>query len=112
MKAVDENDLHEKLKNDNMFLLDLKEETSTRKSTKRLKLDRLADFSERLEDDLYILPSSIHEVILLPKRLSPEETELLSMVRSINETELSSMDRLSDNLYEYRRDSGKIFLFC
>lgn len=48
MKAVDENDLHEKLKNDNMFLLDLKEETSTRKSTKRLKLDRLADFARSI----------------------------------------------------------------
>lgn len=48
MKAVDENDLHEKLKNDNMFLLDLKEETSTRKGTKRLKLDRLADFARSI----------------------------------------------------------------
>ena len=48
MKAVDENDLHEKLKNDNMFLLDLKEETTTKRRAKKLKLDRLADFARNI----------------------------------------------------------------
>ena len=48
LRATDENELHEKLKNDNMFLIDVKEIQTTKKRAKRLKFDRLADFSRNI----------------------------------------------------------------
>ncbi|MBQ1422935.1 MAG: hypothetical protein IIY96_00685, partial [Lachnospiraceae bacterium] len=77
-----------------------------------LNQEKVGSFAEMLEDDLYILPSSIHEVILLPRKLAPEAQELERMVKSINRTELDPSDRLSDHIYLYRRSSREIFLFC
>ena len=77
-----------------------------------LQTDRIAQFAKEMEDDLYILPSSVHEVILLPKHFAPDGCEVEKMVKEINDTELAPQDRLSDHLYEFRRDSGEIFLFC
>ena len=48
LNAVDENDLHEKLKKDNMFLLDTKVVETSRRRARRLKLDRLADFARNI----------------------------------------------------------------
>ncbi len=77
-----------------------------------LETDRIKQFADNMEDDIFILPSSVHEVILLPKQFSPDADELKKLIRNINVTELDPQDRLSDNLYEYRRDADKIFLFC
>lgn len=67
----------------------------------------LQDFASKLDCDFYILPSSIHEVILVPQvknetmdfmnaRLRLEE-----MVREINETQVAVEEVLSDTVYEY-----------
>ena len=48
LRAVDENELHEKMKKDNMFLVDVKEIETTKKRAKKLKYDRLADFSRNI----------------------------------------------------------------
>ena len=57
----------------------------------------LYDFAQKLGADLYILPSSVHEVILLPKLSMFEKDELVNMVKEVN-TEV-----LSDHVYEYNR---------
>ena len=77
-----------------------------------LDQEKVGSFADMVEDDLYVLPSSIHEVILLPRKLAPEAAELERMVKSINRTELDPADRLSDHIYLYRRRSREIFLFC
>ncbi|MCR4929677.1 MAG: type II secretion system F family protein [Lachnospiraceae bacterium] len=46
--AANENELHEKLKADGLMLLDAKEIVSTKRHLKRLKFDRLSDFSRNL----------------------------------------------------------------
>ena len=53
-----------------------------------------------LGKNFYLLPSSIHEVLLVPEDGADSET-LLNMVKSINETEVSEDERLSDNVYHY-----------
>lgn len=58
--------------------------------------------------DLYILPSSIHEVILVPARDDITREELNSMVCEVNSTEVDEVDILSDHVYIYRRETGKI----
>lgn len=60
------------------------------------------------DSDLYILPSSIHEVILLPSGGALDEDYMRNMVREINETQVDVEDRLSDNIYYYDRESDEI----
>ena len=53
-----------------------------------------------LEQDLYIFPSSVHEVLVVPI-FTDQKEELKSIVRDINRTEVSKEERLSDNVYRY-----------
>ena len=68
----------------------------------------LKQIARALGSDLIILPSSVHEVILVPydDRMEPEE--LGRMVREINMTEVSEEDVLSDQVYVYRREAGRV----
>ncbi len=89
--------------------------------------DLLKDFAEHLRSDLYILPSSIHEVLIIPVNSfatpadpllssanSPADTcqqsyrELSEMVQEVNATQLSTEDILSDHVYYYSRESSRI----
>lgn len=70
----------------------------------------LKDFAERTGSDFYILPSSIHETLLVPVNDQTEVENLRDMVRSVNETEVAPADRLSDNVYIYKRETDQITL--
>lgn len=72
-----------------------------------LDISMLARTAERMDDDLFIIPSSVHEVLLVP-RSSAEREELDRTVRSVNATALSESDYLSDHTYVYLRETGKI----
>lgn len=63
---------------------------------------------KQVGEDFYILPSSIHEVLILPKSLTDDVEGLKAMVSSINENEVPPEDRLSDNVYEFDGHSLKI----
>ncbi len=65
----------------------------------------LEELGEYIEDDFYIIPSSIHEVLIVPKYACMNEKELTGMVREVNEAELSVEDILSDHSYRYHRDT-------
>lgn len=54
---------------------------------------------------LFILPSSIHEVVLLPDNGKASPDELKKMIFEINRTQVAPEDVLSDSLYYY--DAGK-----
>ena len=56
--------------------------------------------------DIYILPSSVHELLLLPANGEMDEMFLLQMVWSINRTQVSEEDFLSDNIYVFHHESG------
>lgn len=56
---------------------------------------QLADF---MKCDFYILPSSVHEVLIVPADGSLNLQELNSMVKEINETQVALEDRLSDKV--------------
>ena len=58
-------------------------------------------------DDLYILPSSRHEVITLPKR-DMELHDVIEMVEMTNETHTSVEDALSHQVYQYDRGTREI----
>lgn len=53
----------------------------------------------------YVLPSSIHEIILLPSdRITMSEEDLINMVRSVNRSQVAVPDRLSDHVYKVNAD--------
>lgn len=71
----------------------------------------LRSIANYLEDDLIILPSSIHEVLIIPKNSSNPDyskSDFNNMIRDINETELSDEEVLSDHAYYYNRDTGEL----
>ena len=49
----------------------------------------------------YILPSSIHELLIYPCDGTLNVNDILPMVREINATEVKPQDKLSDNVYMY-----------
>lgn len=70
----------------------------------------LSDFSRRLGCDLYLLPSSIHEVLIIPANQNGTYEELSDMVREVNATQLSGEEILSDHVYYFSRETGKLTL--
>ena len=68
----------------------------------------LKKFATVVHSDLYILPSSVHEVIIVPKKNAFDKSELADMVREVNEQGVSQDEILSDNVYEYNRKNGLI----
>lgn len=69
----------------------------------------IKDFAESFDSDLYILPSSIHEVILIIDfGLEYNEGKLKEMVYDVNRTTVNLDDRLSDSIYRYSRATNRI----
>lgn len=68
----------------------------------------LERFADKLNSDLYILPSSIHEVILIPATSDTSYEELSQMVQEVNETQVSPEEILSDHVYYFSRSSRTI----
>ena len=57
--------------------------------------------AERVGGDFFILPSSIHEVLLVIDTGDMKADALRDMVKHINKAELKPEDILSDNVYHY-----------
>ena len=63
--------------------------------------------AEALEDDLYILPCSVNEVLLVrASELEDRVDELKEMVRDANETVVAEEEILSYNVYHYDKEHG------
>lgn len=68
----------------------------------------LKKFADRLGCDLFILPSSVHEVIIIPASNDTSHQELSDMVREVNRTQLSKEEVLSDHVYYFSRETSRI----
>ena len=75
-----------------------------------LRTDLLEKLAQLKETDLYILPSSVHEVIVLPALDCWDVDELRQMVKSVNACSVDKMDWLSDEVYYYRMESGEVVI--
>lgn len=69
----------------------------------------LHNLAERLETDLYIMPSSIHEVIAVSANMG-DPNELAQMVNEINMDQVDLEERLSNQVYHYDKDLRKLSL--
>lgn len=70
----------------------------------------LAEFSDSVGKDLYILPSSIHEVLLLPTDTRDADDDLRALVQSVNHEQLPLTQQLSDTVYYYSREAKGLVL--
>lgn len=70
--------------------------------------DLLGKFAEEENTDIIILPSSVHEMLLIPDWGEISYEEISSMVTEINQSEVLEEDRLSNQIYRYSRSSGTI----
>lgn len=68
----------------------------------------LLNFANRLGCDLFILPSSIHEVLLIPANSQTETKDLSEVVREVNSCQLSREEILSDHVYYFSRETGRL----
>jgi hypothetical protein len=68
--------------------------------------------AEMLQRDYYIIPSSVHEVLILRKErflaLQKEGVVLPNMIREINEDQVSAEEVLSDCPYFFERSSCRL----
>lgn len=65
--------------------------------------NELHELAEKMESDLYILPSSIHEVVVISAEMGNPE-ELAQMIAEVNVSEVPLGDRLSNQVYHYDRN--------
>lgn len=75
-----------------------------------LREDILRRFAEEQGGNIYILPSSVHELVLIRQEEEMEVSELRGVVELVNE-DLDVMkpeEKLSDNVYLYDRESREI----
>ncbi len=70
----------------------------------------MEEISEKVGGDFYILPSSLHEVIILPDTPEMDKDTLEHMVQDINAGQVAPEDRLSDHVYMYDSVEKEIVL--
>lgn len=71
----------------------------------------LSLLASMLEADLFLLPSSIHEIIAIPARdICGIPEELADMVHEINIKCVKPTERLSNQVYRYDRAADKVIL--
>lgn len=71
----------------------------------------LEEISEVYEDNLVIIPSSIHEVLIIPEKNMGEDHSLENftpLIQEVNETQLRDSEVLSDHAYLYNKNSKEI----
>ncbi len=60
--------------------------------------------AETIGGDYYVLPSSVHETLVMPKTGRINCAELQAMIQMINAEAVSEDERLSDHIYEYNAE--------
>ena len=71
-------------------------------------MELLSGIAARLNTDLYILPSSVHECMVVPADMWDEPETLSSMVREINHSHVSKDEFLSDTVYRFINEEKRM----
>ena len=70
----------------------------------------LSEIGETLQDDFWVLQSSIHECVIVPAQIQTNGTELQALVREINRKEVQAEEFLSNEIYFYHRMLHKLIM--
>lgn len=66
--------------------------------------------ADRVGGDYYVLPSSVHEVLIVPQSAGMDPEELTDMVNTVNEGCVMQDEILSDHVYQYDAKEHKLSL--
>ena len=66
----------------------------------------IRDFAQAVGSDLYIIPSSVHEVLLLPTHGTEESEDIKRMVQEVNDTQVETEDVLSYSVYFFDKEKN------
>lgn len=72
--------------------------------------DRLREIGEEVGENYYVIPSSVHETIIVAESEAPDKETLCGMIEEINETQVEAEEVLSDRAYYYDRNTGRLIL--
>ena len=64
--------------------------------------------ADDLHSDLFIIPSSIHELIVSPMELGVTAEEMTTLIQEVNATQVVPEEVLNDHIYFFRREVGKV----
>lgn len=68
----------------------------------------LQAFADKFGKNVFVLPSSIHELILIPDMGREKPDFLKNMVREVNHEQVSEEERLSDQVYYFDQTTGLV----
>lgn len=64
--------------------------------------------AEKLGESYYALPSSLHEIIIVPESAGISKMELGEMVKTANQNVVEAKDVLSDNVFRYDKEEKSL----
>lgn len=70
----------------------------------------LKEIADKWGCDICIIPSSIHETLLIPMSAAGSCAVTSQMVREVNQTQVSPEEILSDHVYQFNRETGEIIM--
>ena len=70
--------------------------------------ETLKKIEERVGGEYYILPSSVHEILAVPKKQTSMVAELRQMVRNINRSIVEPTERLAGEVFEYESKENQL----
>ncbi len=85
--------------------------TNKRKSygaSAMLRTDLLSAFAKEKGCSFYIIPSSLHEIILMPDTGRYCKEKIAEMVKEVNEYQVQREEWLSENVYYFRQETGEV----
>ena len=66
------------------------------------------EIGKRVGGDYYVLPSSVHEVLIMPDNGQMTPMELANMVKEINETQVAPQDRLCNKVFRFNVETSEL----
>lgn len=95
---------------DNGMMYVMTNETKINGAAAMILTDKLDEFAQDRGTNVFILPSSIHEILLIPDNGTIGIPELEAMVKDVNATQVAPDEVLSDNVYFYDKDARNIYI--
>ncbi len=82
-------------------------QTSVNGATMMLRLDIFQSLAKSFGTDLAVIPSSLHEIIVVPCRgFNLSDLTMNEIIQAVNKEQVEDTDVLSDHVYLYRKDVG------